>query len=259
MVTVTRISIAPIKALGLVFPREVQLDHHGAAGDRRFWLTDADGRLFNNKRLGPLALISPAWDERSGLLELTFPDGRVVSGTIELGAETEATLYGEAFPSRPVHGPWQEALSEFAGEALRLYWAPDGATDRGTSGGAASLVSTASLRRLGEASGAGGILDGRRFRMLIEIDGVAAHEEDTWIGRRAQAGQAELLSHGDIGRCVVTSHDPDTGVTDLDTLGALARYRREGQTEPLPFGIYGEVVAPGRVRLGDPVIVVGRG
>ena len=259
MVTVTRISVAPVKALGLVFPREVQLDHRGVAGDRRFWLTDADGRLFNNKRLGPLALISPAWDEGSGLLELTFPDGRVVSGTIELGAETEATLYGENFPSRPVLGPWQEALSEFAGEALRLYWTPHGATDRGTSGGAASLVSTASLVRLGEVSGAGGILDGRRFRMLLEIDGVAAHEEDTWVGRRVQAGQAELLFHGDVGRCVVTSHDPDTGVTDVDTLGALTSYRRTGQTEPLPFGIYGEVVAPGRVRLGDPVVVVGRG
>ena len=34
-------------------------------------------------------------------------------------------------------------------------------------------------------------------------------------------------------------------MTDLDTLGTLARYRREGQTEPLPFGVYGAVTAPG--------------
>jgi len=59
--------------------------------------------------------------------------------------------------------------------------------------------------------------------------------------------------NGDVGRCVVTSHDPDRGFTDLDTLGTLARYRREGRNEPLPFGVYGSVVVPGRVRVGDPV------
>ncbi len=253
MVTVTRISIAPVKSLALVFPREVHLGRHGVAGDRRFWLTDEDGRLFNNKRLGPLALVRPAWDEERRQLELAFPDGTVVSGKVELGAEVEPMLYGDPFPSSRVLGPWEAALSEFAGEPLRLLWAPDGATDRGLGGGTASLVSRASLERLGEVSGAGGPLDGRRFRMLLEVDGLGAHDEDRWIGRRVQVGEAEILFRGDVGRCVVTSHDPDTGVTDVDTLGALASYRRDGYAEPLPLGIYGEVVRAGRARLGDSV------
>ncbi len=61
------------------------------------------------------------------------------------------------------------------------------------------------------------------------------------------------MVNGDVGRCLVTSHDPDRGVTDLDTLGALARYRREGKVEPLPFGVYGAVTRPGRVQVGDTV------
>ena len=52
---------------------------------------------------------------------------------------------------------------------------------------------------------------------------------------------------------MVTSRDPDTGVIDLPTLVTLVSYRPEGRTEPLPFGIYGSVVAPGRVRVGDTV------
>jgi hypothetical protein len=36
-------------------------------------------------------------------------------------------------------------------------------------------------------------------------------------------------------------------------LDTLAAYRREGRTEPLPFGVHGAVVQPGRVRVGDPV------
>ena len=254
MATVTRISIAPVKSLGLVFPDEIELGPHGVSGDRRFWLVDADGRLFNNKRCGPLVLVRPAWDEQSGRLALSFPDGREVAGTVELGPEADLVLYGDPFPAWPVLGPWDDALSEFAGEPLRLLWAPHGAVDRGLHGGAASLVSRSSLARLGEVTGADAPLDGRRFRMLLEIDGVGAHEEDGWIGREVRAGTASIFFNGDVGRCVVTSHDPDTGVTDLDTLGALATYRRTGVTEPLPLGIYGEVVRPGRVRVGDEVV-----
>jgi uncharacterized protein YcbX len=89
--------------------------------------------------------------------------------------------------------------------------------------------------------------------MLFEIDGVQAHEEDEWIAGDVQIGDARVVFNGDIGRCVVTSRDPDTGVIDLPTLLTLVSYRPVGRTEPLPFGIYGSVVAPGRVRVGDTV------
>ena len=87
--------------------------------------------------------------------------------------------------------------------------------------------------------------------MLFEIDGVGAHEEDEWMGSEVRVGDATIAVNGDIGRCVVTSRNPDTGVTDLPTLVTLASYRREGTTEPLPFGVYGSVVEQGTVRVGD--------
>jgi uncharacterized protein YcbX len=96
-------------------------------------------------------------------------------------------------------------------------------------------------------------IDGRRFRMLFEIDGVGEHEEDAWLGAEVRVGEASVVFNGDVGRCVVTSRDPDTGVVDLPTLVTLAAYRPEGTTDQLPFGIYGAVVVPGRVRLGDVV------
>ena len=42
-------------------------------------------------------------------------------------------------------------------------------------------------------------------------------------------------------------------MSDFDTLKLLAGYRREGVTEPLPFGVYCDVAVPGRVRVGDAV------
>jgi len=255
---VVGLAIAPVKSLALVQREEVDIRPDGVAGNRRFWLLDEDGRLFNGKRSGAIQLVRPDWDEASRVLALTFPDGERVEGVVELGEPVEAELYREPHPSRRVVGPWQDALSRYAGLELTLLWSESHATDRGSHGGTVSLVSRASLARLGEEGGAAGPVDGRRFRMLLEIDGVAAHEEDDWLGTHVQVGDAVLAFNGDVGRCVVTTQNPETGETDFDTLGTLARYRREGSFEPLPFGVYGSVAVPGRVRVGDAVLPLGR-
>jgi uncharacterized protein YcbX len=244
-----------VKSLGLIHPESVDLGLDGVQGDRRFWLVDEDGRLFNNKRNGPMVTIDPTWDEATRHLSLRFADGAEVGGTVELGDAFPAVLYKRLHPSRRVIGPWEEAISTFVGRPLTLLWSEGHATDRGQAGGTVSLVSRGSLERLREEAGARGSVDGRRFRMMFELDGVAAHEEDDWIGSRVQLGEAQIVVNGDVGRCLVTSHDPDRGVTDVDTLGTLARYRRDGHDEPLPFGVYGAVAVPGRVRVGDTVSV----
>ena len=135
-----------------------------------------------------------------------------------------------------------------------LLWSEEHATDRGAVGGVVSLVSRGSLVRLGEEAAASRPVDGRRFRMTFEVDGVAPHTEDEWIGGTVRLGSATIEVTGDVGRCLVTSYDPDTGVTDLDTLGILARYRRDGHTAPLPFGVFCSVTTPGRVSVGDAVV-----
>ena len=251
---VVRICIAPVKALHVVNPDEVELTLAGVVGDRRFWLVDRNRRLVNGKGHPELMRMHPEWDEASRRLALTFPDGSVVEGEVEPGEPFPAELYRTPHPSRLVSGPWQEALSEFAGEPLTLLWSERGAQDRGSDrGGWATLVSRGSLDRLGTVAGAAEPVDGRRFRMLFEIDGVEPHEEDTWLGNRVAIGDAVVVPLGDVGRCVVTTCDPDTAVSDLDTLKALAAYRRDGVAEPLPFGVYCDVVVPGRVRVGDAV------
>jgi len=250
---VTRVSIAPVKSLGLSHPETVELTPSGVVGDRRFWMITDEGRLVNGKLCPELMQIHTTWDEAAGRLSLRFPDGSELAGAVELGDPVEAQLYGEPHPSRRVIGPWQDALVRFAGFPLTLLWSERGAVDRGSDrGGWVSIVSRASLERLGDEVGRQPV-DGRRFRMLFEIDGVGAHAEDGWIGDCVRIGAAVVRPLGDVGRCVVTKCDPDTGTSDLDTLGALARYRRDGQTEPLPFGVYGEVVEPGLVSVGDPV------
>src|SRR5207247_1560186 len=68
-------------------------------------------------------------------------------------------------------------------------------------------------------------IDARRFRMLVEIDGVEPHAEDEWVGRRVRVGSALVAMHGNVGRCLVTSRDPQSGTIDLPTLDLLGSYR----------------------------------
>src|SRR5262249_33946571 len=97
-------------------------------------------------------------------------------------------------------------------------------------------------------------IDARRFRMLVEVDGLPAHAEDGWVGGQARIGDALVRFEGHVGRCLITSRDPDTRVADIPTPDILGRYRRGVDApEPLPFGIYGAVLQPGVVRVGDAV------
>ena len=121
-----------------------------------------------------------------------------------------------------------------------------------------SLISTASVRRLA-AEGQLDQVDPRRFRMLIEVDGIEAHAEDSWIGQKVKIGATEVRFTGNVGRCLVTTRDPETGLGDIPTLELLGSYRSGIETtEPLPFGIYGNVVHGGAVQLGDDVAVLPR-
>jgi MOSC domain-containing protein len=253
------ISVAPVKGLALAQREEVVLEDFGVRENRRFHLIGEEGRLLNAKQLGSLVQVGADWGETARTLTLRFPDGALVEGEVELGDRVETSFYGKrVVAGRVVVGPWADALSSFAGRALRLVQPdrPGGGLDRGA--GAVTLLSTASLEALRAAAGANGSVDPRRFRMLFGIDGVAAHEEDTWLERRVRIGEATVVPRGNVGRCVVTKRDPDTGEQTLDTLDALAAYRGEAETtEPLPFGVWGEVTAPGRVRLGDEVLPEG--
>jgi len=253
---VTRISISPVKGLALVHPDRVLLERAGVRENRRFHIVDADGRRYNQLRNGALVQIGQEYDDATGRLALRFPDGNTVVAEVALGNEITTDFYGRAVTGHLVDGPWSDALSAWAGRPLRLVQSPPGAAvDR--SRGPVSIVSIASLAELGRNHTHQGNVDGRRFRMLFELDGVEAHEEDEWVGGDVRIGGALVRIQGDVGRCAITTQNPDTGVPDFDTLRTLAAYRQKGVNtagnKHLPFGVYGEVVEAGTVGLGDPV------
>jgi uncharacterized protein YcbX len=255
MPRLSQINVAPVKGLGLVHPDEVMLERTGVAENRRFHVVDSSGRRYNQLRNGGLVRIQPEYDAEGERLTLRFPNGAVADGEVALGEEIVVDFYGRPVEGRVVVGPWAEALSQWIGRPLRLVQsAPGAAVDRGR--GQVSLVSEESLAELAREAGHEHV-DGRRFRMLFQIEGCEPHAEDEWVQRRVRIGEAAIELRGDVGRCAITTQNPETGVPDFDTLRTIdayrARTRNAAGKEHIPFGVYGEVVRAGVVRVGDTV------
>lgn len=249
------ISLAPVKSTKMHSVDEIDLLESGPRGDRRFYLIGERGRLINDEDCSALQLVRAEYDDGADVLTLHLADGQVVTAPVERGEEVETIFHRRPRTARLVRGPWAEVVSELVGEEVRLVEPPNCAPDRGR-GGAATLLGVASLAALAGTLSVDGI-DGRRFRMNFGIDGTDAHAEDAWIGKRVRLGEAIVIPQGNVGRCVITKQNPETGRIDLDTLKGLAAYRGDlDTTEPLPFGVHAAVAEPGRVRVGDAVEVV---
>jgi uncharacterized protein YcbX len=231
------------------------LERGGAQGDRAFFLADERGRMVNAKHHPALNQVVAELGE-DGRLSLEFPDGRRIEDEPRAGEQLQVRFYSLMRPARAIDGPFSAALSDHVGAPLRLVAFDPGrsAVDRGAQG-ATTLLCRASADALATAAGREAV-DTRRFRMTIELDGCEPFAEDEWIGRQLRIGGARVRPMGNVGRCTVTTLDPETGEVDLPTLDVLRELRSGAATsEPLAIGVHCAVIEPGEVAVGDPVEV----
>ena len=253
MPRVARLNIAAVRSLGLEAREEIDLGPDGVAEDRRLYVIDAGGRLVDQLTTGEMVQVGSWTDPEATRLRLTFPDGTVIDDEVALDGAIETHIYGRTAAGHLVEGPWAAALSDFVGRPVRIVRSDRvGGTRKSHQ---ATLVSDGSMDALGAVLGVGD-LDARRFRMLIELEGGAAHVEDTWVGCQIGLGETILRISAPVPRCAMTTHDPDTGRRDYDTLRAIKEYRGQVNGKDLMFGVWGEVERPGVIRLGDEVRVL---
>ena len=257
MIIVEAINIAPVKSLGLLQMERVQVGPAGIAEDRRFHLTDRRGGLLTQRQVGPLVQVKAECQGEPEWLTLRFPELDSLEGTVELGVAVVTTMWGRDVPGRLVLGDWSAALTDYCQQPVQLVRSdhPGQCYDEYP----VSLLSQASMDVLGEAlgkvAGSSADLDSRRFRPNFLLAGCQPHEEDSWIGHVIHIGDdlaVRVVARDP--RCAITTHDPETGETDIDTLRLILSYR------PSPvapyFGVYGLVERPGAVSLGDRVVAL---
>jgi uncharacterized protein len=109
-----------------------------------------------------------------------------------------------------------------------------------------SLLTTQSLAGLGHLTSTD--LTALRFRPNLLVDAPGPDfPEDTWVGRILRIGGLRMRVDQRDQRCVMVTIDPMTLCRNQAVLRAIARER------DARFGVYGTIVEPGRVTVGDPV------
>lgn len=132
--------------------------------------------------------------------------------------------------------------------ALRLVGDSNGTTrypDREP--GHLSLVSQATLDQISIA--AGRLVDVRRFRPNVVVEGIPAWGEFDWVGQEIQLGTARLEIIAPINRCLNIDVNPDMGERDIPLFSLLQKHFEHKQT-----GVLAKVITSGTVALGDSLI-----
>lgn len=111
-----------------------------------------------------------------------------------------------------------------------------------------SLMSQATLYDLSEACGRR--VDVRRFRPNFVIEGVAAWEEFSWVGKEFYLGEAKIAVTARIGRCPNIEVNPETGDRDLALLPLLQEKYGHRQT-----GVLAKILTPGNVAISDTLAI----
>ena len=113
-----------------------------------------------------------------------------------------------------------------------------------------TLINLASLAALSRVVGQP--LDPLRFRANVHVEGLAPWAEKAWAGQMLAIGGTRFRVRGQIDRCAATNVAPDTGKRDLNLPKTLSSAFGGNF-----FGVYLDVLDPGEVAVGDPVILSG--
>jgi uncharacterized protein len=221
----------PVKSMGAEALEQIEVSWHGLAGDRR-WAFVREGM---ERRGFPWLTIRerPTMGHyRPSFAEPTKPDA-------------SPTLVHT--PSGGVFDVVDPALAAELGDGVRVIKQDRGVFDTMP----LSLLTTQTVAGLGALVGAE--LAALRFRpnMLIEAVGDGAFPEDGWVGSVVRIGGLVLRVDQRDRRCMVVNVDPATAERDPAVLRAIARERQAG------LGVYGSTVRPGRVAVGDAVVLEG--
>lgn len=253
----------------------VQLDATGIAGDRTWAVRDLErGGIRGAKKIGALMRLA-ARDLDDGRVEITLPDGSVVTSDASdvderVSAALEHPVRLERLPGdedlehfrrggpdtedvmaelRAIFGRTEdEPLPDFSvfPPELMEYESPPGTYYDAFP---LMLMTESALRALATAV-PDSVVDVRRFRPSLVIDTGTdeGHPELGWSGRRMRLGGAEIEMVAPCPRCVMITREIDAA-TPADR--AILRHvvRDLGQH----VGVYAQVVVPGRVAVDDPV------
>lgn len=265
------VHIHPVKAMRGFAPAEAEVQPWGLAGDRRWTVVDASGKVVTQRRHPRMALAS-AELLAGGDIRVSAPGREPL--TVEV-PEPSATIRVEVFETPveavPAGGAADAWFSAWLDAEVRLVHMDDparrrpvdpayalpGETVSFADGYPLLVTATSSLDALNSLIARGdhaaeGPLPMNRFRPNLVVEGTAPWAEDGWT--RLAVGEVTFRVARSCGRCVVTTTDQLTGERGKEPLRTLAGHRKQDNRL-----IFGQNLVPehtGTVRVGDEVKIL---
>lgn len=261
---ISEINIYPIKSLKGISVDSALVEPRGLQHDRRWMLTDIDGKFMTQREFPRMAAMS-VWIEEdgSGLGVAAQRFGDVfVPFEPDTVNKPQVTIWQSVCEGEVYGAALNEWFSDVLGTACQLVYMPDDTQrsvnsrfDRG--GEIVSFADGYPLMVLGEASLAelnsrlAEPLPMNRFRPNIVVSGSDAYSEDDWS--KISIGDAAFRGTKPCERCVITTVDQSRGEFDgKDPLKTLATYRLAKDVMPERLESLG--VTPNAVLFGQNLI-----
>ena len=261
---VTALNIYPLKSAGGIAVREMPLDARGPAGDRRWMLVNAQGRMLSQRDLPRMALIAV----ESGAPELRctapgMPPLRMPIPSPGNSPRIAGTVWNDTIEVHVASDAAHRWFSQFLGADCRLVYQPDDCFRQvnrfyAAAGVGVSLADGFPLLLIGEGSlnalnaRLEKPVEMRRFRPNVVVSAAEPFAEDTW--RRIRIGEVECSVVKPCARCAIPTVDPDTGEVGKEPMRTLANFRR--RNDDVFFGENLVHHSSGTLREGAAVIVL---
>jgi len=219
----------PVKSMLGESCEEIELDARGVAGDRLYAVQDTNGKFGSGKdtrhfrKIDGLFLFRAHFHDQ--IPQVRFPDGKLISGNDPAinGALSDAL-------GQPVQLVREAAISHLDEGPIHIV----------------TRAALASFQGIAPES----TVDARRFRPNIVLSTSNGPPEQTWQGKRARIGDAEIKFSSHTERCGMVAFPQS------ELLKAPQILRHITQELGLKFGLYAEVVKPGVIKLGDGILEV---
>lgn len=261
-ITLSEISIYPVKSFAGVYLNSVQLDRFGPGGDRRWMLVDEKNIAITQREIPQLALIRV--ELHANGLGLRLGEACIQVATPDAIAEKRSVRVWsdqvDAADAGDVVAAW---MSEQLSISCRLVYIPEDSVrlvdsnyaEMGETVGFADafpllLISQASLDDLN--SRLESPVPMNRFRPNLVVSGCEPFAEDKW--RRIRIGEVEFAVAKPCDRCIMPSIDQANGQKDKSINRVLASFRR--RDGKIYFGQNLLYQGVGILRISSPVEVI---
>jgi uncharacterized protein YcbX len=219
----------PVKSMAPEALERIEVGWHGFAGDRR-WAFVRAGQEHSGFPWLTIRELPALWRYQPRLLEPEHPDATAVRVQTPDGAELDLT---------------DPALAAELGPGVRVMKLDRGAFDTLP----LALISFQTLTGLSDLVGRELAVERFRPNILIDAADGAAYAEDAWVGATLRIGALRMRIDKRDQRCVVVNVDPSTGTRDPQILRTIAQARQAC------LGVYGSVMTPATIGVGDPVVL----